>query len=191
MSRHSTNWMIYGAYGYTGQLIAKQAIAEGFRPILAGRDPGRTEALAQELGCPFRAFSLDQPEFSATNLADVALVLNCAGPFMETAQPMIQACVRLGVHYLDITGEWKVIEHAARQDERAKAAGSIIMPAVGFDVVPSDCLAVQLATALPTACNLELAFQVSLPPVIDDARQPSQFAKSRRKGPQAGPHLAK
>jgi len=153
--------MIYGANGYTGQLIAQRAVAEGHRPILAGRDAALIQAFAEELCCPQRTFPLEDPRAAAVHLADVSLVLNCAGPFIATAKPMIEACLTTGTHYLDITGEWKVIEHAAQQTERAKAAGITVMPAVGFDVVPSDCLAHQLATALPNAENLELAFQVS------------------------------
>lgn len=158
MPPDSHDWMIYGASGYTGRLIVEQALDEGPRPILAGRSAARIEALAKETGCPFRVFTLDRVEAAALNLEGVAAVLNCAGPFAETAEPMIEACLQSGTHYLDITGEYGVIEHAARQHQRAVDAGIVIMPAVGFDVVPSDCLAAQLAVALPTACELELAF---------------------------------
>jgi short subunit dehydrogenase-like uncharacterized protein len=158
MNPDSNQGLIYGANGYTGRLIATRAVADGLEPILAGRNGPRIEALAKELGCPFRIFSLDHAETVARNLDGVTAVLHCAGPFSETAKAMMEACLGAGVHYLDITGEWKVIELAAHQHERAEAAGMVMMPAVGFDVVPSDCLAAQLVAAIPAARSLELAF---------------------------------
>jgi len=152
-------WMIYGANGYTGRLIAGRAAAEGLRPILAGRTASTIEAVSTELGCPLRVFSLSSPEAIARQLVGLSAVLHCAGPFSRTAPPMIEACLLAGVNYLDITGEWEVIEFAAQQHNRAVEAGISIMPAVGFDVVPTDCLAAQLAAALPTATDLELAFR--------------------------------
>lgn len=153
-------WMIYGANGYTGRLIARRAVSLGMYPLLAGRDRASLERLANELDCQMRIFSLESASKMAEQLADVDLVLNCAGPFVQTAEHLIEACLQSGTHYLDITGEWNVIEHAASQGEQAKRAGIVVIPAVGFDVVPSDCLAKQLANALPDATRLELAFRI-------------------------------
>lgn len=158
MANESNNWMIYGANGYTGRLIAESAVASGWKPVLAGRDATKIEAVAKQLDCPCRAFALDSAEATANHLDGLSAVLHCAGPFSQTARPMIEACLLAGVNYLDITGEWDVIEFAAEQHDRAVTAGISVMPAVGFDVVPSDCLAAQLAAALPTATELELAF---------------------------------
>jgi short subunit dehydrogenase-like uncharacterized protein len=154
----ANSWMLYGANGYTGRLIARRAAAEGKKPILAGRDAARIESLARELDCPYRVFPISTAETVAAQLTDVAAILLCAGPFFQTAAPTIEACLRARVNYLDITGEVDVIEAASRKDEQAKSAGISIMPAVGFDVVPSDCLAAKLAAALPDANHLELAF---------------------------------
>ena len=151
--------MIYGANGYTARLIARCAVAGGQKPVLAGRDAVRIEAVAKELDCPFRVFSLGSAEATAAHLEGMSAVLHCAGPFSRTAEPMMRACLLAEVNYLDITGELDVIELAASQHDLAVAAGISIMPAVGFDVVPSDCLAAQLAAALPTASELELAFK--------------------------------
>lgn len=159
MPPNSKTWMIYGANGYTGRLIARRAVADDQKPILAARDASKIEAFAKELDCSFRVFALSSAEATARHLDGVTAVLHCAGPFSRTAEPMIEACLLAGVNYLDITGELDVIEFAARQHARAAAAGITIMPAVGFDVVPSDCLAAQLAAALPAACELELAFK--------------------------------
>ncbi len=149
-------WLLYGAYGYTGTLIAQLAAERGLRPILAGRDAGRTTALASALGLPHRVFDLEN---AARHLDGVAAVLHCAGPFARTAKPMIDACIERGVHYLDITGEIGVFELAHRRGPAAAARGVMLLPGVGFDVVPSDCLAAHVAAALPDACRLALAFQ--------------------------------
>ena len=125
--------------------------------MLAGRNPEKIQSLAAQLDCPWRAFSLDDVAGIAKHLQDVPAVLHCAGPFCDTARPMIEACLAAGVHYLDITGEYDVIQWASQQNQRAKAAGVVVMPAVGMDVVPSDCLAALLGEALPGADHLELA----------------------------------
>jgi short subunit dehydrogenase-like uncharacterized protein len=154
----SKTWMIYGANGYTGQLIAEEAAARGQRPILAGRN-AKVEQLAAELKCSSRVFALDRASEIAKNLAGVSAVLHCAGPFSATARPMMDGCIAAGASYLDITGEIEVIEAAQAKDAQARTAGVSLMPAVGFDVVPSDCLAKQLAEKLPGATHLTLAFE--------------------------------
>jgi short subunit dehydrogenase-like uncharacterized protein len=88
----------------------------------------------------------------------MSAVLHCAGPFAHTAKPMVDACLDKRVHYLDITGEISVFEMLARRDTEAMAAGILLLPGVGFDVVPSDCLAAHLYRRLPTATRLTLAF---------------------------------
>ena len=156
------NWLIYGATGYTGELIARRAAGQGERPILAGRNGQTVAALAAELDCTSRGISLEGsfggPAAIAAALADVDTVLNCAGPFAHTAPALIAACLAARANYLDITGELDVIELAARHHEQARHAGVTLMPAVGFDVVPTDCLAAMLAERLPDAVRLELAF---------------------------------
>src|ERR1700736_994826 len=99
------SWLIYGATGYTGELIARHAAANAAqRPILAGRNRAAVERLASELGCAQRVFALDAPQQLARQLEGVRLVLNCAGPFVRTAEPLMDACLAAGAHYLDITG---------------------------------------------------------------------------------------
>jgi len=150
--------MIYGANGYTGRRIAEEAVRRGSKPILAGRNADAIGKLAAELDCPSRVFGLDDVGKVAEQLADVEAVLHCAGPFSATAEPMMDACLAAGTHYLDITGEIRAIEAGATRHERAVAAGVVMIPAVGFDVVPSDCLAAMLARRLPDATQLILAF---------------------------------
>ena len=113
-------WLIYGANGYSGALIACEAQARGLRPILAGRSAA-VQALATELGLEARSFALDQPAAVRAGLEGVALVLHCAGPFSATSAPMVAACLAAGSHYLDITGEIDVFEALAARDGEAKA----------------------------------------------------------------------
>ncbi len=150
--------LIYGANGYAGQLIAREAARRGLQPILAGRHAEAIRPLAAELNCRWRVFELRASDATAIHLEDVQAVLNCAGPFVDTAVPMIESCLAAKVHYLDITGEIDVIERAAKYHERAVATEISVISAVGFDVVPSDCLAAMLAAALPQANRLQLAF---------------------------------
>ncbi|MCX7859531.1 MAG: saccharopine dehydrogenase NADP-binding domain-containing protein [Chloroflexus sp.] len=152
------DWIIYGANGYTGELIARAAVAAGLRPRLAGRNASAIAALAHELGLPHAICRLEDRAGLSQMLEGARLVLHCAGPFQETSAPMIEACLQMGVHYLDITGEISVFEAAAKQDTAARQAGVMLMPGVGFDIVPSDCLAAHLARRLPGATSLALAF---------------------------------
>ena len=153
-----TPWMIYGANGYTGELAAREAAARGLGPVLAGRNREAVETLARELGLPCRIFSLDDSREAARGLDAIAAVLHCAGPFVRTSAPMVAACLSAGAHYLDITGELQVFERILSKREEARRAGVALLPGVGFDVVPSDCLAACLAAALPDATELALAF---------------------------------
>ena len=148
--------LIYGATGYTGKLIAKAAADQGARPILAGRNLDRVEAVAKPLGLIAQAFDLrDQGRIDAA-IRDVSVVLCVAGPFSATSRPLADACLRNRVHYLDITGEIDVFEALAARDAEAKAQGVTLLPGVGFDVVPSDCLAAHLKRRLPDASDLKL-----------------------------------
>jgi short subunit dehydrogenase-like uncharacterized protein len=152
-------YLIYGATGYTGALTARMAVARGHRPILAGRSAGPVETLAGELKLPYRTVGLGDRAALDAALHGVATVLHCAGPFGATSRPMADACLRTKTHYLDITGEAEVFESLHRRDAEARAAGVMLLPGVGFDVVPSDCLAAHLKRRLPTARRLALGFQ--------------------------------
>lgn len=151
-------FLIYGANGYTGELITRFAAERGLKPILAGRNANKIEAMALNFGFDFRVFGLDEKEKLDAALRETEFVLHCAGPFSLTSKLMVEACLRNKRHYLDITGEIAVFETLARLDAKAKEAGIMVMPGVGFDVVPSDCLAKYLKDKLPSATDLTLAF---------------------------------
>jgi short subunit dehydrogenase-like uncharacterized protein len=156
----SEQLLIYGANGYTGELIARRAVERGLRPALAGRNAEGVRALAGALGLPHHVVALDDAPALDAALRGRVAVLHCAGPFSQTSKPMADACLRVGVHYLDITGEIAVFEALHRRDQEARAAGVMLLPGVGFDVVPSDCLAAHLKRRLPGATELNLAFRV-------------------------------
>jgi short subunit dehydrogenase-like uncharacterized protein len=156
MSSDDREWMIYGATGYTGMLIAERAAEQGLKPVLAGRDDVKVRAIAGRLGLPWRVFALDGTRAARDGVAAMALVLHCAGPFSATSRPMLDACLAGHAHYLDITGEIDVFEACYARDSEARARGIVAMPGVGFDVVPTDCLARLLAQRLPSATKLEL-----------------------------------
>src|SRR5262245_52100979 len=100
--------MIYGANGYTGELIAREAVSRGLRPALAGRTAAKVEQLAAGLGLQARVFDRANATATARGVEGMGLVLNCAGPFSATAAPMMTACLAKRAHYLDITGEIRV-----------------------------------------------------------------------------------
>jgi short subunit dehydrogenase-like uncharacterized protein len=155
-------WLIYGANGYTGRLIAEQAVAQGLRPVLAGRGASVAE-LARQLGLDSQLFDLTDPDGCRAALAGASLLLNCAGPFSATAAPLMAACLACRCHYLDITGEIEVFEAAHALDTAARGAGVALCPGVGFDVVPTDCIAAALVEAMPDATDLALGFDSRSP----------------------------
>lgn len=155
--KRTGQFLLYGATGFTGRLAARTAKARGLRPILAGRNQAKLRALADPLALPWRAFDLVDPAAIDAALATVDAVLHIAGPFSTTSKPMADACLRTGTHYLDITGEIDVFEALAARDAEAKRAGVMLLPGVGFDVVPSDCLALHLKQLLPDATDLTLS----------------------------------
>jgi short subunit dehydrogenase-like uncharacterized protein len=156
----TTRFLLYGSYGYTGSLIADLAVKRGMRPILAGRDAVRLKAQAEALDLEYWPFSVDDRDALEFGLEQVPVVLNCAGPFHRTFQPLVDACLWMNKHYLDITGEIVVFEALAARDSVARQAGSMLLPGVGFDVVPSDCLAAHLKLRLPNASRMALAISL-------------------------------
>jgi short subunit dehydrogenase-like uncharacterized protein len=143
--------LLYGATGYTGKLLALAGRARGLTPILGGRSATKLRALAAELSLECRVAALDRPEELDQALRGVSVVLNAAGPFSSTAAPLIDACLRAGAHYLDVTGEVAAIDRASRRAAEARRERVMIMPAVGFDVVASDCLIAHVAARAKSA----------------------------------------
>lgn len=152
------SFLLYGANGYTGKLTAELAVKKGLKPTLAGRKEPDIKKLADELQLPYLIFDLEDENKMVSHLKDFSLVLNTAGPFSITAKPMVNACLKSKTHYLDITGEIEVFEWVKSQGKVAKEVGIILMSGVGFDVVPTDCVADYLKKKMPNANKLQLAF---------------------------------
>src|ERR1022692_2695343 len=151
------SWMLYGAAGYTGTLIAQHARQRGHQPLLAGRNGPALAALAERLGLPYRAVSLDDPAALTAALSGVDLVLNAAGPFLHSAAPLAEACLAAGVHYLDIGNELQAFRSLYDLDQRGRQAGVTIMPGVGFGVIATNCRARYASDAVGGADILEVA----------------------------------
>ena len=156
--------LLYGAYGYTGSLVAEAAADRGLDVTLAGRRRAKLRPLADDLGYEAVVFHLEDRAPITAALDNHEAVLNCAGPFVETAEPLVEAALATGTDYLDITGEIEVFEAIQDRDDWAREARVTLLPGVGFDVVPTDCLAAHLAERLPEADSLELAFESEGPP---------------------------
>lgn len=154
----SSFFLLYGANGYTARLILDRVALFGLTPVLAGRSEAQLRPLAEQHGLSYHVADLTYAPALDAILRDVPVVLHCAGPFSQTAAPMQQACLRAGTHYLDITGEVSVFEHGLTLDKEARARNVMLMSGVGFDVVPTDCLARYLHEQLPDATHLQLAF---------------------------------
>jgi len=153
--------LLYGANGYTGNLIARLARQQPDAPelVLAGRSASKVAPIAKQLGYQARVFGLDVASTIDACLEGIDVVLHCAGPFSRTAVPMAEACMRARVHYLDVTGELDVFSALEKRDADARSAGIMLMPGVGYDVVPSDCLALHTAGRIMNPTKLRIALR--------------------------------
>ncbi|MFN0202954.1 MAG: saccharopine dehydrogenase family protein [Bacteroidia bacterium] len=148
--------LVYGAYGYTGAMICELLHQQGIKPMLAGRNPVALKEIADKYGFEHIAFDLNNKTAFEAALQNTKVFLHCAGPFIHTAKVAAELCIQTKTHYLDITGEWQVFEMLAGMSDAAQKAGVMLLPGVGFDVVPSDCLALFLKQQLPDANLLEI-----------------------------------
>jgi short subunit dehydrogenase-like uncharacterized protein len=153
--------IIYGSYGYTGTVIVEECKNRNLDVLLAGRDSDKLKKQSDQIGFPYEAADVKDPSALKILLQKGRLVIHCAGPFQHTAKQMVEACLEAGTHYTDITGEYLVFELLAGYNDKAREKNITIMPGTGFDVVPSDCLALHLKKQLPTATHLQLAFMAS------------------------------
>ena len=152
------NFLIYGATGFVGEAISRLAVERGMKPLLAARNTEKLKLLAEELGLDAYSFNLEDQVYLDKVLKKVKLVLHCAGPYIHTYKNMVDACLRNRVHYIDISGEISVYEAIAALDNEAKNAGIMLLPGSGFDVAPTDCMALYLQNELPAGNKLTLAF---------------------------------
>lgn len=143
--------------GYTGQLLAAEAVRRGHRPLLGGRSAEKLKPVAEAHNLDYLAFPLDANTADNLKRAEIQLVLHAAGPFVYTAAPMRQACLEAGAHYLDITGEVSVLEATFTLDSATRARNLAFISGVGLDIVPTDCLVAYVATQIDQPTHLVLA----------------------------------
>src|SRR5262245_50780429 len=105
MKNGHSGWMLYGAYGTTGELILEEALRRGHRPLLAGRNPLRLSDLSLKTGLDALAFDVDSARDALPALEGVSLVVNAAGPFFETGGPLRRLCLEARASYVDVNGE--------------------------------------------------------------------------------------
>jgi len=155
------SWMLYGAAGHTGSVIAQHAQERGHRPLLAGRNAPAIATVSEKLDLEHRAFGLDDPAALVAQLSGIDLVLNAAGPFLHTAGALAKACLDARVHYLDISNELQVFRALYDLDERAQQVGVSLIPGVGFGVVATNCLARYVSDAVGGAASLDVAARIA------------------------------
>ncbi|MFA5805048.1 MAG: saccharopine dehydrogenase NADP-binding domain-containing protein [Melioribacteraceae bacterium] len=158
MAISNNKLMVYGANGYSAKLIIEELISRGIKPILSGRNESALKHLSDKYDCEYRAVDLYDYKKLDTVLSGVHTVLNCAGPFKFTAKEIMEACLRCKCNYLDITGEIPAMYLAFYMNQKAKEKGVVFLPSVGFDIIPTDCLAKRLSEQMPDATHLKLGF---------------------------------
>ncbi len=159
--KNSSLIVVYGSYGYTGKLIVNECRSKNLEVVLAGRNEEQLKKQSEQSGYPYQVVNSDDAAALRKLLEPATVVIHCGGPFRFTAKTMVEACLATQTHYTDITGEYIVFELLPTMDTLAKEAGITLMPGTGFDVVPSDCLALHLKNRLPSATHLQLAFTMS------------------------------
>ncbi|MDJ0789011.1 MAG: saccharopine dehydrogenase NADP-binding domain-containing protein [Myxococcota bacterium] len=178
--------VVYGATGFTGRLVIDELIRAGIEPVLAARDARRLRTLRAELALESFACRVEEVGRMRRLLRAGDVVLSAAGPFRETALPLAEACLGAGAHYLDLSGEARATAEVSRLHDRATRRGTMLLPGVGFDVVPSDCLAAHVSRKAPGAEWLRIGIsgldQVSRGSALTISRQLGRKVDVRRSG---------
>ncbi len=124
---------VYGAYGHTGRFVVDELIARGFVPILAGRDGAKLRDYSDAYpGLEARVATAEDPASLNAALSGAAAVINCAGPFVATTGPVIEAALRAGIPYVDVAAEVDATLTAFSYAEQARAGGVAVIPAMAF-----------------------------------------------------------
>ena len=152
------DFLLYGANGYTGRLIARLAAEKDLKPLLAGRNAASVAEVAESTGFEHVVFGLEDTDRLQEALHRCRFAMHAAGPFRHTLDAMVGACLNTGRHYVDINGDISCFERIFEYDEKAAERGVMLMPGAGFDVIPTDCLAKFLHERMPDAVALRIAF---------------------------------
>lgn len=155
--------MIYGASGYTGGMAAEHAASAGLDLVFAGRDKNRAEleAAAARHGAEVRVFAVDDSAAIERALKGVSVVLNAAGPFGSTAEPLMVCAIQCGVHYLDFSAELDTYRRALALDTRARAAGVMLLPGSGGSVAMLGSLAGHAVAGALAPRRVDVALHVA------------------------------
>jgi short subunit dehydrogenase-like uncharacterized protein len=126
--------LVYGATGHTGRFVVDELLRRGLVPVLAGRSAERLATVPdRHAALERRAVGIDNPGLLRHVVASAAAVINCAGPFLDTALPLARAALETGAHYLDVTAEQPVVQVLYRElDAPARAANVAVVPAMAF-----------------------------------------------------------
>lgn len=157
----TAQWLIYGATGYTGKLIAQEAVRRGHKPVLAARSAQHLIPIAEQLGLDYLVLNLDKSRLLAETLEPFRAILHAAGPYANTFRPVLEACLLTQTHYVDINGEIPVFEYILTQDQAAQRKKICVVSGAGFDVVPTDCMAVYVTSQLEDPLELDIAISSS------------------------------
>ncbi len=153
------NVLVYGAYGHTGRFVVAELLRRGLTPVLAGRDQARLDGLAGRFpGLRARQATVADVDSLDRAIRDTALVVNCAGPFLDTAVPLAAAAVRAGAHYLDVTAEQGAAQQVYRaHQELGWPVGVAVVPAMGFYGGLADLLATTAMAGWESADEITVA----------------------------------
>jgi hypothetical protein len=151
---------VFGAYGHTGRFVVSELLARRWTPILSGRDVDQLRKLgAVHDGLALRPASVDSPHSLDRALDGAAAVINCAGPFVDTAQPIMEAALRAHIHYFDVAAEQRVVLDTFERFARsAQAAKVVIAPAMAFYGGLADLLATVAMGDWTTADEICIAY---------------------------------
>jgi short subunit dehydrogenase-like uncharacterized protein len=122
---------VYGAYGHTGKFIVSQLLNQGFNPTLCGRDKEKLLSYSHQYpNLSTKVADINQPETLDNAFSGSDIIINCAGPYLDTAEPVIQSALRLSKHYIDLSAEQKaVLDIFEKFSDQAKQSKTIIIPA--------------------------------------------------------------
>ena len=178
------NVTVYGAYGHTGRFVVAELVRRGWVPVLAGRDPEKLAALSAEYpGSGVRVASIDDPIALDRAVADSSAVINCAGPFANTAPALIEAALRANIHYLDVAAEIEAnLDTLANYGDRARETGIVILPAMAFFGGLGDLLATAAVRGWPTVDQLSIAYGLNSWHPTNGTRAAGQVSRQRRNG---------
>ncbi|WP_182112364.1 MULTISPECIES: trans-acting enoyl reductase family protein [unclassified Actinotalea] len=154
----STPVLVYGASGHTGRFVVRELVRRGLVPVLAGRSAERLAAASPSDALAVREVGVDEPDRLREAVADVGAVINCAGPFLDTALPLARAAVAAGAHYLDVTAEQPVVRAVYDElDGPARAAGVAVVPAMAFYGGLADLLLTAVLDGARAADEVDVA----------------------------------